>query len=193
MPDAGECDAQFGNTALIRAAGNSNADCVRLLLDAGADKEARDNVSVDGGIFHVPVVNEVGHPQDLHFVSSVLYLILLSRPRFFSSVDVCARPDSQEERTALMKAIQSGPKADSLDCVRQLVDAGADFETKDKACTLLFFIVCMRVRMLLSFCQRVSIRFVDFRHSMYIIVFHSKDSIHCSSLRNSVARIMSSC
>ena len=51
---------------------------------------------------------------------------------------MCARPDSQEERTALMKAIQSGPKADSLDCVRQLVDAGADFETKDKVCTLLF-------------------------------------------------------
>ncbi len=46
MPDAGECDAQFGWTPLIRAAGNSNAECVRLLLDAGADKEARDNVSV---------------------------------------------------------------------------------------------------------------------------------------------------
>ena len=38
---AGESDSQHGRTALIWAAMRSNADCVRLLIDAGADKEAK--------------------------------------------------------------------------------------------------------------------------------------------------------
>ncbi len=33
--------AQYGRTALIWAAAKGHADCVRLLLDAGADKEAK--------------------------------------------------------------------------------------------------------------------------------------------------------
>ena len=33
--------AQYGNTALIYAAVYGHADCVQLLLDAGADKNAR--------------------------------------------------------------------------------------------------------------------------------------------------------
>jgi ankyrin repeat protein len=33
-----------GWTALIRAAMHGHADCVRLLLDAGADKEAKNDV-----------------------------------------------------------------------------------------------------------------------------------------------------
>ncbi len=37
---------QDGYTALIHAASNGHAACVRLLLDAGADKEAKDNVRV---------------------------------------------------------------------------------------------------------------------------------------------------
>ena len=36
--------AQFGATALMRAADNGRADCMRLLLDAGADKNAKDRV-----------------------------------------------------------------------------------------------------------------------------------------------------
>ncbi len=36
--------AQRGNTALICAAENGHADCARLLLDAGADKNAKTNV-----------------------------------------------------------------------------------------------------------------------------------------------------
>ncbi len=36
--------AQNGCTALILAAGQGHADCARLLLDAGADKEAKMNV-----------------------------------------------------------------------------------------------------------------------------------------------------
>jgi hypothetical protein len=51
--------SQYGYTALISAAGKGHADCVRLLLDAGADKNAFDKVRVDwfcrvcGGAPHV--------------------------------------------------------------------------------------------------------------------------------------------
>jgi hypothetical protein len=37
-------DSQHGWTALIGAAHECQADCVRLLIDAGADKDAKDNV-----------------------------------------------------------------------------------------------------------------------------------------------------
>jgi ankyrin repeat protein len=40
----GESDSQDGWTALIRAAAEGRADCARLLIDASADKEARNNV-----------------------------------------------------------------------------------------------------------------------------------------------------
>ena len=40
-------DSQDWWTALIWAAYNRQADCVRLLIDAGADKEATSNVRVD--------------------------------------------------------------------------------------------------------------------------------------------------
>jgi hypothetical protein len=36
--------AQHGETPLIWAAENGRANCVRLLLDAGADTHAKDNV-----------------------------------------------------------------------------------------------------------------------------------------------------
>ncbi len=42
--------AQSGSTALILAAGSGHADCARLLLDAGADKEATDKVRASGGV-----------------------------------------------------------------------------------------------------------------------------------------------
>ena len=41
--------AQFGFTALIGAAGGGHSDCVRLLLDAGADKNATDEVRAGAG------------------------------------------------------------------------------------------------------------------------------------------------
>ncbi len=37
---------QNGYTALIEAAHKGHADCVRLLIDAGADKDAKDEVRV---------------------------------------------------------------------------------------------------------------------------------------------------
>jgi hypothetical protein len=38
--------AQIGGTALIRAATCGHAECTRLLLEAGADKDAQDKVCV---------------------------------------------------------------------------------------------------------------------------------------------------
>ena len=43
---------QLGWTALIAAAVMGHLDCVRLLIDAGADKEARNKVRVRVGSFH---------------------------------------------------------------------------------------------------------------------------------------------
>ena len=37
-------DSQDGWTALIQASVNGHTDCARLLIEAGADKEAKDNV-----------------------------------------------------------------------------------------------------------------------------------------------------
>ncbi len=37
-------DSQNGSTALMDAARNGSVDCVRRLIDAGADTETRDNV-----------------------------------------------------------------------------------------------------------------------------------------------------
>ena len=43
-PHVGVRRAQNGDTALIWAAANGHADCARLLLDAGADKNTADVV-----------------------------------------------------------------------------------------------------------------------------------------------------
>ena len=40
----GDFNSQDGATALIWAAEMGRADCVRLLIDAGADKDAENNV-----------------------------------------------------------------------------------------------------------------------------------------------------
>jgi hypothetical protein len=40
----GKSDSQFGRTALICAAAHGHAACARLLIDAGADKEAKNDV-----------------------------------------------------------------------------------------------------------------------------------------------------
>ena len=42
----GKPDLQYGSTALICATQSGHAECVRLLIDAGADKEAKDVVRV---------------------------------------------------------------------------------------------------------------------------------------------------
>ena len=40
----GESDSESGQTALLLAAGSGHTECVRLLIDAGADKNAKNNV-----------------------------------------------------------------------------------------------------------------------------------------------------
>jgi hypothetical protein len=40
------CQVQYGWTTLIYAAIRDRADCVRLLINAGADKDAKDMVRV---------------------------------------------------------------------------------------------------------------------------------------------------
>ncbi len=40
----GKLNSQSGRTALMRAASRGRADCVRLLIDAGADKDAKNRV-----------------------------------------------------------------------------------------------------------------------------------------------------
>jgi hypothetical protein len=43
--------AQYGRwTALMMAARDGHANCVRLLVDAGADKDAKDKVRVSNGL-----------------------------------------------------------------------------------------------------------------------------------------------
>jgi ankyrin repeat protein len=43
----GDSDLQSGSTALICAAVYGQADCARLLIDAGADMDVRNEVRVD--------------------------------------------------------------------------------------------------------------------------------------------------
>jgi hypothetical protein len=43
----GGFESQHGNTALICTALQDQLDCARLLIDAGADKEARNDVRID--------------------------------------------------------------------------------------------------------------------------------------------------
>ena len=40
------CKSPSGRTALMRAAVGGHADCARLLIDAGADKDAKSRVRV---------------------------------------------------------------------------------------------------------------------------------------------------
>jgi hypothetical protein len=42
--DCGESVSQYGYTALMYAAVRGHADCLRLLIDAGADKDTKSNV-----------------------------------------------------------------------------------------------------------------------------------------------------
>ncbi len=42
----GKSDSQHGSTALLYAVASGHVDCVRLLMDAGADKEAKTSVRV---------------------------------------------------------------------------------------------------------------------------------------------------
>ncbi len=71
--------AQDGYTALIWAAHNGRADCVRLLLDAGAEKNATNNVRATAGVACIGAVVEMdwcakGH---LHFCFRFCYIFTI--------------------------------------------------------------------------------------------------------------------
>jgi hypothetical protein len=51
-------NAQDGCTALISAAGEGHIECVRLLIEAGANKEAKDKVRVNR-VFHFAIICRV--------------------------------------------------------------------------------------------------------------------------------------
>lgn len=101
--------AQDGCTALIRAARNGHTECARLLLDAGAVKEAKDKVCIDGSPRGVLACVR-GH------VSARIHCLVSYS---FSSI--------QDGTTALLYAAMNG----HADCARLLLDAGADLETTD--------------------------------------------------------------
>jgi ankyrin repeat protein len=66
--------AQHGNTALMNAIDNGNDDCVRLLLEAGADKDARN-----------PNVRSLGL-----FAAILEIYFSLGYPGYLIAFDVCS-------------------------------------------------------------------------------------------------------
>jgi hypothetical protein len=77
MWGGGESNSQDGSTALMRAVDDGHAECVRLLIDAGADKDAMNMVRVSrcSLSFHIC------------FLFCTLTLILYSN--FSKSCDFC--------------------------------------------------------------------------------------------------------
>lgn len=111
------CCTQDGVTALFRAANNGRSDCLQLLLENGADTKVKDNVR--DTFLQVKRACELclSLRTDLNIDLSVH----LSRPATHASMP------SQAGYTALIRAALKG----HIDCVRLLVEAGADKDTFD--------------------------------------------------------------
>ena len=60
-------DFEGGGTALICTSQNGHVDCARLLLDAGADKEATDKVRARGGVLRMGLVTRGECNFHVHF------------------------------------------------------------------------------------------------------------------------------
>ena len=130
-----EAHAQDADTALVHAVRWEHADCVRLLLDAGADTNAKNEV-------HDRSLRRNG--VCLHMSWAIIILIhfyrALSHCLLVCTVRVLARTltprvgmrhgdlRTQNGWTALMNAAEFG----RTDCARLLIDAGADTEAKDE-------------------------------------------------------------
>ena len=136
-------DSQNGLMGLIWAANKGHADCVRLLIDAGADKEAKSEVSARSlHIFHLCLL--------LYFLRfdlcplslcSISFLLIFTIKIYNCSTHfpdhflyICwwrrcvggGESDSQGGWTALSIAAARG----RTDCARLLLDAGANKEAK---------------------------------------------------------------
>lgn len=121
----------------MSAAEYGHAECVRLLIDAGADKDAKDDVWCF--LFYFVCPHCTFREDDLKYLShcyfgSLFAVDLLSTQSFYffsffgnavwrGTVDGCEFY-SQGGRTALIWASMSG----RADCVQLLIDAGADKE-----------------------------------------------------------------
>ncbi len=128
---------QDGETALMYAASRGHVDCARLLVGAGADKDARCNVrglrccsavvrklvlfcadSFDDAISPF-VFQEFISPASVHCVA----LHFASTVRMYD----CCNCIAQNGWTALMWAA----KKRHIDCARLLLDGGANLEAKN--------------------------------------------------------------
>ena len=74
---------QDGLTALILAAKNGEADCVRLLLDCGADKDAKDKVHISFAVCTIA--------QSRYFVGRMRKYFIISHSELYTMFCVSLR------------------------------------------------------------------------------------------------------
>ena len=103
---------QEGNTALTRSVESGQADCARLLLSAGADK----NAQTESQMTPLMIAAHGGH--------AVCVRLLLDADADKDAKDVSGR-------TALIFAVGDDCLQGHADCARLLLAAGADKEAKD--------------------------------------------------------------
>jgi ankyrin repeat protein len=138
----------YGWTPLYFAADSGSTECVRILLAIGADKESKEWQARRWRIFaslctqyiSSAFVSSFFSRSDFRFCFFWLAGANSSRIALlnFESWRRCEN-SSQDERTALMAAAFRG----HADCVRLLLDAGANGLAKDKVCVRLYVCACV--------------------------------------------------
>ena len=117
MGSHANCLLQEKDTPLVAAAAQGNVDCVRLLLDAGADKNSTDKVCASVPHFRWNAILQYT------FRLNILIITILC----FSGAGGVSLRHSQEKRTALMSAVSCR----QIDCLRLLLSFGVDLDAKD--------------------------------------------------------------
>lgn len=154
--DGNESDSQtLGFTALMRAALWDHADCLRLLINAGADKDSKDYVRVGLCVAFTPHFACVPCSFCLHVDASLISYLFrclnfgipmiccLICIRFANNTCLCCvhwrwrrvswfESMSQHGRTALIFAADFGHTV----CAQLLLNAGADAKAKSRVCTV---------------------------------------------------------